>query len=75
MKIRGQGKFTTKATRKHSDKFLEKFEQYLKDKESNMNNTDHNCEDNVCTNCDGEFHHSFCTVCGKDMGVTNCEGD
>ena len=34
---------------------------------------DHNCEDNKVTNCDGEFHYSFCSVCNKDMGVTNCE--
>ena len=65
--IRKQGKFTTKGHKKG-------LEKHIKEKETNMDNTnEHDCNDNVCTNCDGEFHHSFCTVCGKDMGVTNCD--
>ncbi len=35
--------------------------------------TKHNCEDNKVTNCDGEFHHHFCAVCGKDFGTTDCD--
>ena len=33
---------------------------------------EHKCEESKVVNCDGEFHYSFCSVCNRDMGVTNC---
>jgi len=34
----------------------------------------HNCNNHKVTNCDGTFHHSFCSKCNKGLGITNCEG-
>ncbi len=35
--------------------------------------TKHNCDENMVTNCTGEFHNRFCGTCGKDFGMTNCD--
>lgn len=34
--------------------------------------TDHDCYENMVTNCDGDVHMHFCSVCGNFLGETEC---
>jgi hypothetical protein len=34
--------------------------------------TKHNCEENRVTNCDGNVHTHFCSVCNEYLGETEC---
>ena len=34
--------------------------------------SEHDCNENTVTNCDGETHTHFCLVCNKFLGESEC---